>query len=194
MTKKIDTPRVINLSYKFSKLKDLHPHKNHTTKKTAITIAGDISSIKASFDSYPGQPQHRRDSTNVNPLNFCFPAALKYAIVILNLAPPCAMDPLLIPTRLVMQQHVRFGRIATVLPVKDIQLAKAFYVDGLNFEVVFENGDPVGFVILKREAAELHLTFQPQHKAAAFPIAHLLVDDANVLYSRCQAQAPTSQP
>lgn len=57
-----------------------------------------------------------------------------------------------------MQQHVRFGRIAAVLPVKDIQLAKAFYVDGLNFDVVFENGDPVGFVILKREAAELHLT------------------------------------
>ena len=132
---------------------------------------------------------------NVNPLNFCFPAVLKYAIVILNLAPPsriatappCAMDPLLIPTRLVMQQHVRFGRIAAVLPVKDIQLAKAFYVNGLNFEVVFENGDPVGFVILKREEAELHLTLQPQHKAAAFPIAHLLVDDANALYSRCQA-------
>lgn len=86
-----------------------------------------------------------------------------------------------------MQQHVRFGRIAAVLPVKDIQLAKAFYVDGLNFEIVFENGDPVGFVILKREAAELHLTLQPQHKAAVFPIAHLLVDDANALYSRCQA-------
>lgn len=75
-----------------------------------------------------------------------------------------------------MQQHVRFGRIAAVLPVKDIQLAKAFYVNGLNFDVVFENGDPVGFVILKREEAELHLTLQPQHKAAAFPIAHLLVD------------------
>ena len=68
-----------------------------------------------------------------------------------------------------MQQHVRFGRIAAVLPVKDIQLAKAFYVDGLHFEVVFENGDPVGFVILKREEAELHLTLQPQHKAATFP-------------------------
>lgn len=86
-----------------------------------------------------------------------------------------------------MQQHVRFGRIAAVLPVKDIQLAKAFYVGGLHFEVVFENGDPVGFVILKREAAELHLTLQPQHKAATFPIAHLRVDDASALFARCQA-------
>lgn len=85
-----------------------------------------------------------------------------------------------------MRQHVRFGRIAAVIPVKDIQLAKAFYVDGLHFEVVFENGAPVGFVILKREEAELHLTLQPQHKAAAFPIAHLLVDDANALFARCQ--------
>ncbi|MBW9462346.1 VOC family protein [Kluyvera sp. EC_51] len=85
-----------------------------------------------------------------------------------------------------MQQHVRFGRIAAVLPVKDIPLAKAFYVDGLNFDVVFENGDPVGFVILKRDEAELHLTLQPQHKAANFPIAHLLVDDANALFARCQ--------
>ena len=85
-----------------------------------------------------------------------------------------------------MQQHVRFGRIAAVLPVKDILLAKAFYVDGLHFEVVFENGDPVGFVILKREEAELHLTLQTQLKAATFPIAHLLVDDANALFARCQ--------
>lgn len=42
-------------------------------------------------------------------------------------------------------------------------------------------------MILKREAAELHLTLQTQHKAATFPIAHLLVDDANALFARCQA-------
>ncbi|ASY79040.1 bleomycin resistance family protein [Pectobacterium polaris] len=85
-----------------------------------------------------------------------------------------------------MQHDVRFGRIATVLPVKNILVSQEFYINGLNFKKVFENGDPVGFVILKREDAELHLTLQPQHKAASYPIAHLLVDDANALFTLCQ--------
>ncbi|MCA6943305.1 VOC family protein [Pectobacterium polaris] len=85
-----------------------------------------------------------------------------------------------------MQHDVRFGRIATVLPVKNILVSQEFYINGLNFKKVFENGDPVGFVILKREDAELHLTLQPQHKAASHPIAHLLVDDANALFTLCQ--------
>ncbi|MCA6951318.1 VOC family protein [Pectobacterium polaris] len=85
-----------------------------------------------------------------------------------------------------MQHDVRFGRIATVLPVKNILVSQEFYINGLNFKKVFENGDPVGFMILKREDAELHLTLQPQHKAASYPIAHLLVDDANALFTLCQ--------
>ena len=85
-----------------------------------------------------------------------------------------------------MQHDVRFGRIATVLPVKNILVSQEFYINGLNFKKVFENGDPVGFMILKREEAELHLTLQPQHKAASYPIAHLLVDDANALFILCQ--------
>ncbi|KHS86588.1 VOC family protein [Pectobacterium carotovorum] len=85
-----------------------------------------------------------------------------------------------------MQHDVRFGRIATVLPVKNILVSQEFYINGLNFKKVFENGDPIGFMILKREEAELHLTLQPQHKAASYPIAHLLVDDANALLSLCQ--------
>ncbi|MGI8487378.1 VOC family protein [Pectobacterium sp. S5] len=85
-----------------------------------------------------------------------------------------------------MQHDVRFGRIATVLPVKNILVSQEFYINRLNFKKVFENGDPVGFVILKREDAELHLTLQPQHKAASYPIAHLLVDDANALFTLCQ--------
>ncbi|MFB5078469.1 bleomycin resistance family protein [Enterobacter sp. 10-1] len=85
-----------------------------------------------------------------------------------------------------MQHLVRFGRIAAVLPVKNIMIAKEFYINGLNFKAVFENGDPLGFMIIKREEAELHLTLQPRHKASSWPVAHLLVDDANALYARCQ--------
>lgn len=82
---------------------------------------------------------------------------------------------------------VRFGRIAAMLPVTDIDKAHAFYSGILGFTKVFENGSPVGFMILKRDAAELHLTLQPQHKAADFNVAHLLVDDAEALFLRCKA-------
>ena len=81
---------------------------------------------------------------------------------------------------------VRFGRIAAMLPVSDMTRACAFYEDVLGFKKVFENGNPVGFMILKRDDGELHLTLQPQHKAADFNVAHLLVDDAEALFLRCQ--------
>ena len=61
---------------------------------------------------------------------------------------------------------LRFGRIAAMLPVADMARACDFYVGALGFRKTFENGDPVGFMILKRDAAELHLTLQPDHKAA----------------------------
>ncbi|MET0437741.1 MAG: VOC family protein [Devosia sp.] len=73
-----------------------------------------------------------------------------------------------------------------MLPVSDMTRACAFYEDVLGFKKVFENGNPVGFMILKRDDGELHLTLQPQHEAADFNVAHLLVDDAEALFRRCQ--------
>ncbi|WP_448954208.1 VOC family protein [Labrys neptuniae] len=81
---------------------------------------------------------------------------------------------------------IRFGRIAAMLPVKDMKRAQDFYIGVLGFTKAFENGTPVGFVILKRHAAELHLTLQPGHKAAPFNVAHLLVEDVDALYALCQ--------
>jgi len=82
---------------------------------------------------------------------------------------------------------IRFGRIAAMLPVKDIRRAHDFYVGVLGFAKTFENGNPVGFMILKRDDAELHLTLQPGHKAPPFNVAHLLVDDADALHALCEA-------
>lgn len=53
--------------------------------------------------------------------------------------------------------NVRFGRIAPTLSVADMSAALKFYGNVLGFEKKFENGDPVGFVILKKDDAELHL-------------------------------------
>lgn len=83
---------------------------------------------------------------------------------------------------------IRFGRIAVMLPVRDMDKAHAFYTGVLGFRKTFQNGDPVGFMILKRDAAELHLTLQPNHKAAPFNVAHLMVGDVDALHRICQAQ------
>jgi catechol 2,3-dioxygenase-like lactoylglutathione lyase family enzyme len=81
---------------------------------------------------------------------------------------------------------LRFGRIAPMLPVTDMQKAHDFYVGVLGFRKTFENGQPVGFMILKRDQAELHLTLQKDHKSADFNVAHLLVDDATALHDICE--------
>jgi len=81
---------------------------------------------------------------------------------------------------------LRFGRVAPMLAVKDINKAHDFYANVLGFKKTFQNGDPVGFMILKRDDAELHLTLQPTYKAPAFNIAHILVNDADALHAICQ--------
>ena len=77
---------------------------------------------------------------------------------------------------------VGFGRLAATLPVADMAAALRFYVDVMGFTKTFENGDPVGFVILERGDAELHLTLQPDHQPAGFNVAHLMVDDVDALH------------
>lgn len=81
---------------------------------------------------------------------------------------------------------VRFGRMAPTLGVGDVPRAVDFYTRVLGFQTVFENGDPVGFVILERDAAELHLTLNRTHQASVQIVAHLMVDDAAALYAQLE--------
>ena len=85
------------------------------------------------------------------------------------------------PTR---STPIRFGRTAPGIPVRDIEQALAFYRDALGMTVTFTNGDPVGFVILERDAAELHLTLVPTHLAGTHNVAHLMVSDAAAVHDR----------
>lgn len=82
---------------------------------------------------------------------------------------------------------VRFGRVAPMFQVADLDRALDFWVGILGFEKVFENGDPVGFVIVERDGAEVHLDRHPTHRASSRNVAHLLVDDANALYEHLVA-------
>jgi predicted enzyme related to lactoylglutathione lyase len=77
---------------------------------------------------------------------------------------------------------VVFGRMAPTVPVTDMGRALEFYTRVLGMTKTFENGNPVGFAILKKDAAELHLTVSKAHQATDRNVAHLLVDDATKLY------------
>lgn len=86
--------------------------------------------------------------------------------------------------------EVRLGRAAPMLFVRDVARAVRFYGDVFGLQKTFENGDPVAFVIMKRDGAEVHLTLVPDHAGAAENVMHLLVDDGvDELYRRCQAAA-----
>ena len=80
-----------------------------------------------------------------------------------------------------------FGRIAATITVTDIQRALQFYIDVLGMKKTFENGDPVGFVILERDAAELHITLSKSHRGSDRNVAHLLVADATTVYDHLVA-------
>lgn len=85
------------------------------------------------------------------------------------------------------EHSIRFGRIAAMIPVKDMGKAHDFYTNAFGFKKTFENGNPVGFMILKRDGAELHLTLQPDHKAPPFNVAHMMVDNADALHAICRS-------
>lgn len=82
--------------------------------------------------------------------------------------------------------EIGFGRVAAMLPVRDMERAHAFYAGVLGFEKTFENGQPVGFMILKKGGAEIHLTLQKGHKAAPFNIAHMLVANVDAFHELCR--------
>lgn len=75
-----------------------------------------------------------------------------------------------------------FGRVAVTIPVTDMEKAFHFYLEVVGFEKTFENGNPVGFAILKRDAAEVHLTLAKNHKPTDRNLAHMLVSDINAFH------------
>ena len=82
-----------------------------------------------------------------------------------------------------------FGRFAPTVAVTDMQRSLDFYTQIVGLQKTFENGDPVGFVILERDAAELHLTLAKKHVASDRNVAHLLVSDAKRLHDHLVARA-----
>jgi catechol 2,3-dioxygenase-like lactoylglutathione lyase family enzyme len=83
--------------------------------------------------------------------------------------------------------NITFGRAAPGLAVRDIQAAHAFYASVLGFQKLFENGDPVGFMVLKKDGAELHLSQAREFRPSTVNAFHMFVDDIAGLYAICRA-------
>jgi catechol 2,3-dioxygenase-like lactoylglutathione lyase family enzyme len=77
---------------------------------------------------------------------------------------------------------ITFGRLAASAFTRDIQRAYAFYRDVLGFTKTFENGSPVGFMILEKDDAELHLSLVKDHAPSTTNVAALLVDNVDALH------------
>ena len=82
---------------------------------------------------------------------------------------------------------ITFGRVAPTICVRNIQAGCEFYTRVLGFTKVFENGNPVGFMVLIKDAAEIHLSEKPDHRASTVNVMHVWVDDARALFAQCQA-------
>ncbi|MBT1157310.1 VOC family protein [Aminobacter anthyllidis] len=82
---------------------------------------------------------------------------------------------------------ITFGRAAPGLAVRDIQAAFRFYSEILGMQKVFENGNPVGFMVLKKDAAEIHLSQSKDHAPTTVNAFHMFVDDIDALYAICEA-------
>lgn len=78
---------------------------------------------------------------------------------------------------------VELGRIAPCIAVSNIEASVAFYASMLGMRKTFENGNPVGFVIMKKDRAELHLSLCRDIKSSTHNVAHVKVTDANALYN-----------
>ncbi len=88
-----------------------------------------------------------------------------------------------------MSDHgVVFGRTAPTICVSDMDQALSFYCGILGMEKTFENGDPVGFAILIRGKAQIHLTLSPGHKGSTANVLHLIVEDATRLHDHLEAK------
>ncbi|PTR07608.1 MULTISPECIES: glyoxalase/bleomycin resistance/extradiol dioxygenase family protein [unclassified Novosphingobium] len=83
---------------------------------------------------------------------------------------------------------ITFGRAAPGISVRDIHAAHDFYVGVLGFEKIFENGSPVGFMVLKKGRAEIHLSRTPGHKPSTTNVMHIYVSDVAALYAICESK------
>ena len=81
--------------------------------------------------------------------------------------------------------EIQFGRMMPIIEVADINMAHDFYVNTFGFKKVFENGNPVGVMILTKDKAEFMISSNKNHKGRVGNVLHLFVSDVESTYELC---------
>jgi catechol 2,3-dioxygenase-like lactoylglutathione lyase family enzyme len=80
-----------------------------------------------------------------------------------------------------------FEAIHPVLGARDVAATARWYVDRLGFVLIFADGDPVRYAVLRRDAVELHLQWHDVETFAGAdgdaPMYRIQVDDPDALYA-----------
>lgn len=84
----------------------------------------------------------------------------------------------------------QFSHAATIFPVIDPVSSARFYRDKLGFDITFEWGDPIDYIVLNREeAVAVHLSKAPTPADfGAFTSLYVFVHDVNKLYEEYMAK------
>lgn len=85
----------------------------------------------------------------------------------------------------------RLGRAAPTIPVADMSAAVRFYETAFGLEVSFAQGEPPTYVVLRKDAAEVHLSLCSDPAPRAQNVMHLIVSDAALALERCEAAGGT---
>ncbi len=77
-------------------------------------------------------------------------------------------------------------KLCPILPSADIDRSEAFYAS-IGFHTVYKDGDP-GYLLMKRDSAEVHFFYKGGHKAAASDHgAYLRPSDVRVFSAEVEA-------
>jgi catechol 2,3-dioxygenase-like lactoylglutathione lyase family enzyme len=91
-----------------------------------------------------------------------------------------------------------FGRVSPSIYVSDLQRALEFYRDTLGFAVIFVNGSPVSFAVLRQDAAQIHLVVRPERAGSCH--THIMLSGLDSLFEKLTGagvvvrQSPKVQP
>jgi len=81
--------------------------------------------------------------------------------------------------------EILFGRMMPIIEVADISKAYEFYVNIFGFKKIFENGNPVGVIILNKDQATFMISSNKKHKGKVGNVLHLFVSDVESIYDLC---------
>ena len=85
--------------------------------------------------------------------------------------------------------EVEFESIAPTYVVTDLERSIAYYCDVLGFEVLFINGEPPAYAVLKRDEAHLHMfMLQEGRHQAGHSHCYVTISGVDTLYAEYRSK------